>query len=87
MKTCHVVNQRTTSLDDCIDLCASYNVQDETQIKSGSKLKCNTVCWRNGNNAYPGECYGYTTTQNTSDVSVAIANLICDTGTWLNPTF
>lgn len=87
MKTCPVVNQRTTSLDDCIDLCASYNVQDETQIKSGSKLKCNTVCWWNGNNAYPGECYGYTTTQNTSDVSVAIANPICDTGTWLNPTF
>lgn len=81
------LSQKTTSLNDCINLCAAYNIKDEDSIKSGDKLVCNTVCWRNQNDPAPGECYGYKTSLDTSDVNESQSYDICDSGTWINPSF
>ncbi|KAH7081225.1 hypothetical protein BKA63DRAFT_486976 [Paraphoma chrysanthemicola] len=57
------------SLNECINLCAAYNVNNRTQIQQGSSRICNSVCWRNTFdqiNDWPGGmCFGYTS-QNSS---------------------
>lgn len=35
------------SLDDCINICAAYNINNQTQIQAGTDRICNAVCWRN----------------------------------------
>ena len=60
-----VVGKQVNTLNDCINLCATYNVANKTQIQSGQNRICNTVCWRNTgdpiNDAAPGFCFGFTT--------------------------
>ncbi|KAK6430766.1 hypothetical protein LTR95_013073 [Oleoguttula sp. CCFEE 5521] len=53
------INQRTSSLDECIGLCAEYNVQNKAEIAKSQSPICNAVCWRNGNapNDFPGQCF------------------------------
>lgn len=64
-----VVARPMKSLDDCINACATYNINNRTQIASGSNRICNAVCWRNTFdpiNDWPGGmCFGYTS-QNSS---------------------
>jgi hypothetical protein len=84
-----VVDSPTTSLDDCINLCAAYNVQNMTEIAAGSSSLCNAVCWRNTfDNAdeFPGQCFGYTT-QNSSNAFVVESEAICDSAAWINQSF
>ncbi|OQO05981.1 hypothetical protein B0A48_10077 [Cryoendolithus antarcticus] len=67
------VNGPTVSLNDCIDLCASYNDQNRTEIAGSSSPVCSAVCWRNGivpGDDFPGQCFGWQTT-NKSDGSFA----------------
>jgi hypothetical protein len=35
------------SLNECIDLCAAFNINNKTQIAAGTSRICNAVCWRN----------------------------------------
>lgn len=64
-----VVNQPTTNLDSCIQLCAAYNVQNASQIDSGASDICNAVCWRDTieNDDWPGQCFGYSTRNSTNN--------------------
>lgn len=80
-----VVNSPTTSLDDCVNLCAAYNVQNQTEIAAGESDVCNAVCWRNTfvNDEFPGQCFGYTT-QNSSNAFVVNQETICDAAAWIN---
>lgn len=59
-----------SSLDECIDLCAAYNINNRTRIAAGTDKVCNTVCWRNTFdkiNDWPGGmCFGFAG-QNTTD--------------------
>lgn len=79
------VNQKASSLDSCIDLCASYNVQNATAIASGQNLVCNAVCWRNSldNDTHPGYCFGFTT-QNSSSAFVVSDEAKCDSAAWID---
>jgi hypothetical protein len=84
-----VVNSPVTSLDDCINLCAMYNLQNQTEIAHGTSHVCNAVCWRNTFNdgdEFPGQCFGYTT-QNSSNAFVVEAEAICDSAAWINQSF
>lgn len=84
-----VIDKPTTSLDDCIQLCAAYNVQNGTEIAAGTSDLCNAVCWRNtftDGNAWPGQCFGYTT-QNSSSSFVVDSESICDSAAWVNQSF
>jgi hypothetical protein len=83
-----MVNEPTTSLDDCIDLCAAYNAQNMNQIATGTDSVCNAVCWRNTfvNDEFPGQCFGYTT-QNSSNAFIVNSEAICDSAAWINQTF
>lgn len=60
-----------SSLDECIDLCAAYNINNKTRIAAGTDKLCNTVCWRNTFdkiNDWPGgQCFGFTSQNTTSD--------------------
>ncbi|CAO2654057.1 Nn.00g107900.m01.CDS01 [Neocucurbitaria sp. VM-36] len=66
-----VVNKQLTSLDDCINACATYNIQNRTRIAQGTDRICNSVCWRNTfnkiNDQAGGQCFGFTTQNNTQD--------------------
>lgn len=61
--TDNCVNQQTSSLDACIELCAAYNVQYSADIASSTRSVCNSVCWRATvvDDDFPGQCYGFTT--------------------------
>lgn len=82
------VNQLSTSLDDCINICAAYNVQNRTEIADGSSFVCNAVCWRNGfvDDDFPGQCFGYAT-QNSSGEFVVAQQAKCDSAAWINQSF
>lgn len=58
-----------STLNECIDLCAAYNINSRDQIQLGKDRICNAVCWRNTfkNNETGGQCYGYTTQNVTTD--------------------
>lgn len=84
-----VVDTATTSLNDCIDRCAAYNVQNSTEIADGTSSVCNAVCWRNtftDGDEFPGTCFGYTT-QNSSNAFVVQSETICDSAAWINQEF
>ena len=53
------VDKDTSSLDECIRECASYN----EFIGMANTNPCSAVCWRNGfvNDDKPGRCFGFTT--------------------------
>ncbi|UNI21248.1 hypothetical protein JDV02_007255 [Purpureocillium takamizusanense] len=82
----NVVNQRTSSLNDCIDLCVAFNVKNRTEIAAGTSNACNGVCWRNdiGDPDWPGQCFG-ATIQNSSEAGFPVTReTICDSGAWVN---
>lgn len=82
-----VVNQPTTSLGDCIDLCAAYNVQSQTDIAAGTSSICSAVCWRNTfDTDFPGQCFGYTS-QNSTGQFVVQQEAICASAAWINQSF
>jgi hypothetical protein len=86
-----VVNVATKSLNDCINLCAAYNVQIRADIKAGKAAVCNAVCWRNtfDNNEFPGQCFGYTSKrQAVGGEGFAVQKEpICDSAAWVNQDF
>jgi hypothetical protein len=64
-KTFNIVNEPTTSLNDCIDLCARH-----TDMSQDEDKRCNAVCWRNTHNTdFPGECFGFWQVNGTVDAS------------------
>lgn len=80
-----VVNQPTDSLNDCIDLCAGYNLDNETAIAAGRDTVCNAVCWRAtiAGDDFPGQCFGFAT-QNSSGNFVLAGDTRCDSAAWIN---
>lgn len=82
----NVVNDKTTSLDDCISRCASYNNANRTEIASGSSGVCNAVCWRNSlSSDWPGQCFGFSTqNSSTGGFSIDTSGVECDSAGWIN---
>ncbi|KAH8745062.1 hypothetical protein BGZ57DRAFT_264966 [Hyaloscypha finlandica] len=83
--------KKTTTLDDCIGLCAAYNEANKTSIRNGADFVCNAVCWRNGfvNDDFPGTCFGFTTANSTGTGSGTgsfqmTAESICDGAGWID---
>jgi hypothetical protein len=65
------VSTVVASLDECINLCAAYNVRNRTRIQAGEDSVCNSVCWRNTferpkNDWEGGRCFGFLTQEVTS---------------------
>ncbi|KAF2177865.1 hypothetical protein K469DRAFT_719336 [Zopfia rhizophila CBS 207.26] len=88
----NVVGRVTTSLNDCINLCAAYNIQNKTEITEGRSRICNSVCWRNTfdeKNDWPGGmCFGYTTQNSSNTFRFRVpAEDICDGAGWINQAF
>lgn len=82
----NVVNDKTTSFDDCISRCASYNNANRTEIASGSSGVCNAVCWRNSlSSDWPGQCFGFSTqNSSTGGFSIDTSGIECDSAGWIN---
>ncbi|PMD40859.1 hypothetical protein L207DRAFT_512301 [Hyaloscypha variabilis F] len=86
----NVVNTQTTSLNDCIGLCAAYNEANKTSINDGAGYVCNAVCWRNGfvNDDFPGNCFGFTTANSTDSLGTqafdTTADGECDGAGWID---
>jgi hypothetical protein len=81
-----MIDSPTSSLNDCIDLCAAYNVQNSTEIANGTSNVCNAVCWRNtfsDGDEFPGSCFDYTTLNSSSTFNVQ-DETICDSAAWIN---
>jgi hypothetical protein len=81
-----------TSLNDCIDLCAAYNINNKTQIASGASRICNSVCWRNTfekiNDLPGGMCFGFTSQNSSGTFSYALpAETRCDSAALINQAF
>lgn len=86
------------SLDECINLCAAYNIQNRTEIenRTGRSGICNAVCWRNtfdSINDWPGGmCFGFTTLNTTRDGESAWkftlpAETRCDSAALINQDY
>jgi hypothetical protein len=84
----NAVRDQTTDLDDCINLCAAFNIQNKTEIQAGTSDPCNAVCWRGtfDNDDFPGTCFGFTTT-NSSGEFVYTQDSLCDGAAWINQSF
>ncbi len=91
-----VVAQQFNTLNDCINLCATYNFANKTAIQSGNNRICNSVCWRNeiggSNDAAPGMCFGFTIQNITSNGQTQFkinspAETRCDSAALMNPDF
>ncbi|RSL73034.1 hypothetical protein CEP53_000878 [Fusarium sp. AF-6] len=83
----NVVNIPATSLDDCIDKCATYNENNKTEIASRESNVCNSVCWRHRvtGDDWPGQCFGSTIQNSTSSgFPVDEDQIECDSGAWIN---
>jgi len=82
------VNEQSRSLDECINLCAAYNIKEQDDISSGAKPVCNAVCWRATiqDDDYPGQCFGFRT-QNSSSHFVLSGDSRCDSAAWVNQSF
>jgi hypothetical protein len=79
------VNQATSTLNDCINICAAYNKNNVT--KSTGKDVCSSVCWRNGfnNDDWPGQCFGYAGKNDSYSESFNLqADVTCDSAIWIN---
>jgi len=68
-----VISKPTTDLNDCINLCASFNVENDTSPDL-THSPCTGVCWRNRfiddnhlDDDHPGYCFGFPRLGNTSD--------------------
>ncbi|KAJ4988913.1 hypothetical protein SVAN01_05537 [Stagonosporopsis vannaccii] len=81
-----------STLDECIDKCASYNRNNATAIAAGRDPICNSVCWRNtfdGRNDWEGgHCFGFTTGNTTvggeTQFRVTGTGDICDSAALIN---
>jgi hypothetical protein len=85
----NAVNTPATSLNDCINLCAAYNIANQTQITNGTGNVCNSVCWRWGAPAdtyWPGQCYGFMTS-NTTGAFNEVEDGWCDGARWTDQSF
>lgn len=84
----NVVNQAAASLNDCIDLCIAFNINNKTEIASGRSSPCNSVCWRNNvrDPDWPGQCFGSTTINSTAGFQYNDED-VCDSGAWINQSF
>ncbi|KFA60451.1 hypothetical protein S40285_10601 [Stachybotrys chlorohalonatus IBT 40285] len=83
-----VINEPTQSLNDCINMCVDYNDRNSTAIAAGNNQTCNAVCWRSneqlGNvNQIPGQCFGFTTLNNSAGFQVT-DEVLCDSAGWIN---
>ncbi|OOQ91368.1 hypothetical protein PEBR_00128 [Penicillium brasilianum] len=79
------VNQATSNLNDCINLCAAYNENNVTK-GTGSKV-CSSVCWRNGfvDDDWPGQCFGYAGNNDSYSGGYNLqADVTCDSAIWIN---
>ncbi|KAI8938334.1 hypothetical protein NX059_005985 [Plenodomus lindquistii] len=86
----------TKTMDDCINLCAAYNISNRTQIAQGKNRVCNSICWRNTfdsrNDWAGGQCFGFTT-QNTTSNGESVwrynmpAETRCDSAALMNQEF
>jgi hypothetical protein len=77
----------TTNLDDCINLCAAYNLANRVQIAAGKQSVCNAVCWRSTiqDNDWPGMCFGFATQNSSGTWSLRPnGNNVCDSAGWIN---
>lgn len=82
------VNVRVQDLDECIDLCAAFNTQNQALIAGNNISPCNAVCFRNGRppgNDYPYQCFGGFTANisNQFDLNTD-GKTDCDSATWIN---
>ena len=78
-------------LDDCIDMCALYNVLNYDNIVGNTWEACNAVCWRNNdnNNDQPGRCWGWQTMNSSSRNGWVVqwsglGDVICDSAGWID---
>ncbi|KAF3032450.1 hypothetical protein E8E12_000774 [Didymella heteroderae] len=84
-----------STLNECIDKCASYNRNNATRIKAGTDPLCNSVCWRNTfderNDWEGGHCFGFTTSNATvggqTQFRVTNTGDICDSAALINQDF
>lgn len=85
-----LVNAPARSLNECVDMCVAYNVNNQTGIADRKSSICNGVCWRNSikDPDWPGQCFG-STIQNSSETGFPInmEETICDSAAWLNQRF
>lgn len=82
-----MIEQMAASLDECIDLCGSFDIQNETEIQSGNANACNAVCWRyDVVDPQVGLCFGYNT-QNLSDGLQLGSQNTSDGAAWINQFF
>jgi hypothetical protein len=77
------------SLNDCIDLCAAYNINNRTQIAAGTSKICNTVCWRNtydkNNDWAGGMCFGFASQNSSGTFRYRLpAETRCDSAVMIN---
>lgn len=80
------VNRPAASLNDCLDMCATYNINNKADIHSGKSKPCNVACWRNSptDSEWPGQCFGGAV-YNSSEGAVTLTNETkCDSGHWIN---
>lgn len=80
------VNQPTSSLNDCINLCTGWNENNVT--KGNADKVCSAVCWRYGfeDDDLPGQCFGYTSNNASSGGFSAQMDDLCDAAAWINQT-
>lgn len=79
------VNQKSQSLDDCINLCIAQNTLNASAIANKEINPCNAVCWRNSSpgDEFPYNCFGGYSTNSTEGFSQSV-NTICDSAAWMN---
>ncbi|KAK5120412.1 hypothetical protein LTR85_006351 [Meristemomyces frigidus] len=79
------VNQGSTSLTNCIDLCATWNVENQAAIANNTQAACSGVCWRNQyDTEYPGHCFGGATSNTSSGEFDLVLESKCDSAGWIN---
>ncbi|KAK5682992.1 hypothetical protein LTS10_004520 [Elasticomyces elasticus] len=82
------VNRATQSLNECIDLCAAFNIENMTSIRAGTSLVCDAACWVSKATGvqFPGQCFGYSTHNISGQFNLSALSYI-DCGGWMNESF
>jgi hypothetical protein len=80
------------SLNECIDLCAAFNINNRTQIAAGTSRICNAVCWRNTfdkiNDWTGGMCFGFTSQNSSGMFRYKLpAETRCDSAALINQAY
>jgi hypothetical protein len=80
----NVINEKAASLDECINLCAVFNLNNKSDIADGKSTPCTSVCWRHKiDEGWPGQCFGSVTYNSTSGFEYRDEDY-CDSGAWIN---